>query len=235
MDLVKEFDFSSLLPKDKALSACTTIDKWVERGDYWDENIQYQTKGNILFDPNPVFTVLRYSFIAACNLWLEDDFELGLIQSWAVKTNKEKYNNIDAEKLWHHHNYPNLGAPNPSIPNKPQDVNGCRIMRGNIKSHNNEIREINNERPVILSGLFYLHVPDDNDNIDLCGTEFAPNGLDSKERFNIKPEYGKWFIYPGYYWHRTMPQQSMNWRYVIAADAEIDPEINLRLRMEKND
>jgi hypothetical protein len=76
------------------------------------------------------------------------------------------------------------------------------------------------ENAKTVSGIFYLHIPDDVANFDLCGTEFAPNGVDDPKRVMIRPSYFSWLIYPGKLWHRPGVVQSFNNRFVIAADME---------------
>lgn len=70
-----------------------------------------------------------------------------------------------------------------------------------------------------VSGIWYLHIPTDADWAT-SGTEFAPNGIGSPERHVIAPEKNHWLIYPGRIYHRPMPPQSKEYRYVLAADLE---------------
>lgn len=75
--------------------------------------------------------------------------------------------------------------------------------------------------PPNMSGIFYLHIPDDVDNKELCGTEFAPNGPENDGKFFVKPTDFSWTIYPSMYWHRPAAPQSNKYRFIIAADVEI--------------
>ena len=75
--------------------------------------------------------------------------------------------------------------------------------------------------PMNMSGIFYLQIPDDVENRDLCGTEFAPNGPENSDRFHVKPADFHWLIYPSKYWHRPAEPQSNKYRFIIAADVEI--------------
>lgn len=72
-----------------------------------------------------------------------------------------------------------------------------------------------------LSGIYYLHMPSDVTDINTCGTEFALNGVDDPARWISPVKEFHWLIYPGKTWHRPMPPQSMNDRYVIAVDMVI--------------
>ncbi len=71
-----------------------------------------------------------------------------------------------------------------------------------------------------VSGILYLHIPDDVSNYDLCGTEFAPNGIDGNDKFFIRPTPYSWLIYPGKILHRPGIVQSHSDRYILAADIE---------------
>lgn len=75
----------------------------------------------------------------------------------------------------------------------------------------------------MLSGLWYLDIPDDVQNIDLCGTEIAPNGPNKGGEFFIKPTFGNWLIYPSDQWHRPGIVQSNEYRFVLAVDLEYWP------------
>jgi len=74
----------------------------------------------------------------------------------------------------------------------------------------------------ILSGIWYLHIPDDVKDRDYCGTEMAPNGVDGDDRYFVRPTDGNWLIYPGNMWHRPGIVQSLQYRFVLAADIQID-------------
>ena len=68
-----------------------------------------------------------------------------------------------------------------------------------------------------LSGIYYLHIPEDA-NPSTSGTEFATKGLEQPDRWISPVKNFNWFIYPGKTWHRPMPPQSSQDRFVIAAD-----------------
>jgi hypothetical protein len=72
----------------------------------------------------------------------------------------------------------------------------------------------------IISGIWYLHIPEDVKDRDYCGTEIAPDGPDNEKSFFIKPTDGHWLMYPGDQWHRPGIPQSNNFRFIIAADIE---------------
>ena len=74
----------------------------------------------------------------------------------------------------------------------------------------------------ILSGIWYLHIPEDVKDRDYCGTEMAPQGPQSDDKFFVRPTDGNWLIYPGNMWHRPGIVQSLQYRFVLAADIQID-------------
>jgi hypothetical protein len=72
----------------------------------------------------------------------------------------------------------------------------------------------------MLSGIWYLKIPDDVINRDLCGTEMAPNGPQSPGKIYVKPTDFHWLVYPSDRWHRPGIVQSNQYRYILAADVE---------------
>jgi len=72
----------------------------------------------------------------------------------------------------------------------------------------------------MMSGIFYLRIPDDVKDRDYCGTEMAPNGPNDEEKFFIRPTDFNWLIYPGDQWHRPGIVQSNQYRFILAVDIE---------------
>jgi hypothetical protein len=72
----------------------------------------------------------------------------------------------------------------------------------------------------MMSGIWYLHIPEDVKDRDYCGTEMAPTGPENDGKFFVKPTNGNWLIYPSDQWHRPGIPQSDNYRFIIAADIE---------------
>jgi len=73
-----------------------------------------------------------------------------------------------------------------------------------------------------LSGIMYLHIPDDVEDLDTCGTEMAPNGPEADGKFFIRPRPLTWLIYPSKIWHRPGITQSDKYRFVLAADIDFN-------------
>ena len=72
----------------------------------------------------------------------------------------------------------------------------------------------------MMSGIFYLRIPEDVQDRDYCGTEMAPNGPTGDGKYFVRPSDFSWIIYPSNQWHRPGIVQSNNYRYVLAADVE---------------
>jgi hypothetical protein len=72
----------------------------------------------------------------------------------------------------------------------------------------------------MMSGIWYLHIPEDVKDKDYCGTEMAPNGIENDGKFFVRPTERSWLIYPSDQWHRPGIVQSQQYRFVLAADVE---------------
>ena len=72
----------------------------------------------------------------------------------------------------------------------------------------------------MLSGIWYLHIPEDVQDRDYCGTEMAPNGPEGDGKFFIRPEDYKWLVYPSDKYHRPGIVQSNQYRFILAVDVE---------------
>ena len=72
----------------------------------------------------------------------------------------------------------------------------------------------------MLSGVYYLHIPNDVKDYDYCGTEMAPNGAEQDGKFFVRPAEYTWLIYPSDQWHRPGVVQSNQYRFILAADIE---------------
>ena len=72
----------------------------------------------------------------------------------------------------------------------------------------------------MLSGIWYLNIPNDVRDRDYCGTEMAPNGVNHENKFFIRPSDYSWLVYPSDQWHRPGIVQSNQYRFVLAVDVE---------------
>lgn len=71
-----------------------------------------------------------------------------------------------------------------------------------------------------MSGIMYLHIPEDVADRDTCGTEMAPNGVSGDGKLFVRPSDYTWLIYPSQTWHRPGIVQSRNYRFILAADVK---------------
>jgi hypothetical protein len=72
----------------------------------------------------------------------------------------------------------------------------------------------------MMSGVFYLHIPEDVKDRDYCGTEMAPNGPDAADKFFVRPSDYTWLVYPSDKYHRPGIVQSNDYRFILAVDVE---------------
>ena len=72
----------------------------------------------------------------------------------------------------------------------------------------------------MMSGIFYLKIPEDVKDRDYCGTEMAPDGVNSDNKFFVRPSDFHWLVYPSNMWHRPGIVQSNQYRFILAADVE---------------
>jgi|TARA_B110000977_G_scaffold133153_1_gene169570 hypothetical protein len=77
-----------------------------------------------------------------------------------------------------------------------------------------------NSETTTVSGVYYLRIPNDVDDLDTAGTELAPNGVEGEGKYITPFKTGHWMIYPGKIWHRPGILQSEKNRYIVAADLE---------------
>ena len=71
-----------------------------------------------------------------------------------------------------------------------------------------------------VSGVYYMHIPDDVKDLEMAGTELAPAGVEAEGRYFAPWKTGHWMIYPGKIWHRPGILQSTQNRFIVAADLE---------------
>ena len=77
-----------------------------------------------------------------------------------------------------------------------------------------------NTATTTVSGVYYMRLPDDVKDLDKAGTELAPISPEGEGNFFVPWKTGHWMIYPGKVWHRPGVVQSMEDRFIVAADME---------------
>lgn len=181
-NLVKKFDFSSLIKEEDNTTAINIVKNIIADGNYFTNSPKYQTKENIFSRPESVWLKYRMSFLFSVFMYLGREVRVSNMMAWSFMTNLEGAE--DREKLWHNHWHPS--SPNAKM----------------------------------MSGIFYLSIPDDVKDRDYCGTEMAPNGPENEDKYFITPAEYNWFIYPSDTWHRPGIVQSNKYRFILAADVE---------------
>lgn len=181
-DLVRKYNFNSLITKQDDSEACEIIKSIIESGNYFTNSPKFQTKENLFARPEPIWLKYRMSFLFSVFMYLGREVKVSNMMAWSFMTNLQGAEN--REKLWHHHWHPQ------------------------------------NPNSKMLSGIWYLHIPDDVKDRDYAGTEIAPNGVDKDDKFFVTPQDGNWLVYPSNTWHRPGIVQSNQFRFVLAADIE---------------
>ena len=184
-NLVRKFNFSSLVTKQDDIEACQIIKQIIADGNYFTNSPKFQTKENIFGRPESVWLKYRMSFLFAVFMYLGREAKVGNMMAWSFMTNLGGAE--DREKLWHDHWHPQ------------------------------------NPNAKMMSGIFYLHIPDDVQDKGKAGTEMAPNGPGHPNRYFVTPTDFAWTIYPSELWHRPGIVQSDKFRYILAADVEYLP------------
>lgn len=178
-ELVKSFDWSSIITPEDNMSAIGIIKDIIGSGNYFTNSPKYQTKENIFARPEPVWLKFRMSFLTSVFLYLGHEARVANMMAWSFMTNRSTEENRDS--YWHHHD-----------------------------KHSGKS----------LSGIYYLHIPDDVTDLATCGTEVAPNSPEGDGKFFIDPKPFTWNIYPSETWHRPGPAQSDQYRFVLAVDVD---------------
>ena len=76
------------------------------------------------------------------------------------------------------------------------------------------------DQNLVLSGVYYLRLPDGLNFIEESGTELAQDKPEGLTEY-CPAKLGYWLIFPGKTWHRPGVLNSKDWRYIVAADMEL--------------
>lgn len=181
-ELVRKFDFSSIITADDNQAACEIIKNIIADGNYFTNSPKFQTKENIFARQEVVWLKYRMSFLFSVFMYLGREVKVNNMMAWSYMTNLEGAE--DRDKLWHDHWHP---------------------TRPDAK---------------MMSGIWYLHIPEDVKDRDYCGTEIAPNGPHSDNKYFVRPSDFNWVIYPSNVYHRPGIVQSNQYRFILAVDIE---------------
>ena len=84
--------------------------------------------------------------------------------------------------------------------------------------HNHHVSD-NDSSTDTLSGIWYVHIPPVSEP-DLSGTEFGFDHPTFSDTIFLKPNNLTWNVYPSKLWHRPGITDSIEYRFVFAADME---------------
>ena len=188
--MLETYDWQKLITEEDRLSLQQDITQIIDQGDWYENSPKYQTKIDVFSIKRPHWSKLRMSFFWSCFAYIGKEVRIESLKSWGMITSSKW--SEDRDNLWHDHAWYNAGG----LPRGPVPPAGAKK----------------------LSGVFYLKLPEENIGDEECGTEFAPEGLQSKQRFFCPPLVGGWAIYPAEWMHRPGLLKSEDTRMIVAAD-----------------
>lgn len=159
-ELVKVFNYSSLITKEHNQEACDLIDHIIFTEDNWFRNSpKYQTKENIFSRPEQVWLKYRLTFLFSVFMYLGREVRVSNMMAWSYMTNTETAGNRD--RLWHDHWHPKTpgndmisGIFYLHIPADVIDINTC----GTEIAPNGPLEEHSESRYFIRPTPFSWHI-----------------------------------------------------------------------------
>ena len=103
-DLVKAYDFSSLITVQDDAQACDVVKQIVAQGNYFTNSPKFQTKENIFARSEAVWLKYRVSFMMSAFMYLGREAKISNMMAWSFMTNLQGAEN--RETLWHNHWHP---------------------------------------------------------------------------------------------------------------------------------
>ena len=103
-DIVRKFNFSSVITAEDDAVACNIIKNIVADGNYFTNSPKFQTKENIFSRPEPVWLKYRMSFMFSLFMYLGREVKVSEMMAWSFMTNLQGAEN--REKLWPNHWHP---------------------------------------------------------------------------------------------------------------------------------
>jgi hypothetical protein len=103
-ELVRKFNFRSVITAEDDAVACDIIKNIVADGNYFTNSPKFQTKENIFARPEPIWLKYRMSFLMSLFMYLGREAKVSEMMAWSFMTNLQGAE--DREKLWHNHWHP---------------------------------------------------------------------------------------------------------------------------------
>lgn len=129
MDLVKSYDYSSVIAEADRLEAIHTIDAIIASGHYFKNSPPYQTEENLFGRSEACWLKYRMTFLSSVFFYLGQEARVSDMMAWCFKTNLSTVE--DRETYWHHHHHHKHGARGMSgilylqIPDDVTDLSTC--------------------------------------------------------------------------------------------------------------
>lgn len=101
MDLVKSYDYSSVIAESDRLEAIQTIDDIIASGCYFKNSPPYQTEQNLFGRTEACWLKYRMTFLSSVFFYLGREARVSDMMAWCFKTNLSTVE--DRDKYWHHH------------------------------------------------------------------------------------------------------------------------------------
>ncbi len=101
-DLVKSYDYSSLITDNDCKDAIACAQSIVDAGNYFKNSPPYQTQENVFSRAEPFWLKYRMSFLTSVFLYLGNEHKVSNMMAWVYMTDRKTQ--PDRNTLWHHHN-----------------------------------------------------------------------------------------------------------------------------------
>jgi predicted 3-demethylubiquinone-9 3-methyltransferase (glyoxalase superfamily) len=101
-ELVKKFDFSSIITEDDRWQAMFIIKDIIDSGNYFTNSPPFQTKENLFGRDEAIWLKFRMSFLMSVFMYLGHEAKVSNMMAWSFMTNTDTQENRDT--YWHHHN-----------------------------------------------------------------------------------------------------------------------------------
>jgi hypothetical protein len=100
-ELVKMYDFNSLLTSADTHQAIGCINTIIDSGNYFKNSPPYQTQENVFARTEECWLKYRMTFLTSVFLYLGHEARVSDMMAWSFKTNLQTVE--DRNKYWHHH------------------------------------------------------------------------------------------------------------------------------------
>ncbi len=101
-DLVKSYDYSSLITDKDCKDAIACAQSIVDAGNYFKNSPPYQTQENVFSRAEPFWLKYRMTFLTSVFLYLGNEHKVSNMMAWVYMTDRKTQ--PDRNTLWHHHN-----------------------------------------------------------------------------------------------------------------------------------